>query len=321
VTLLAISFDAFGQTDFWIAVGVLAGVYGIFTLGLQLNAGFTGIVNFGQAGFMAIGAYGMGILVFEAGWAFIPAMVGAMGCAIAAGLIIGLPSLRLRADYFAIATIAFAEIIRFTAQNLREVTGGNQGLRNFDDAWVDFADPIAETLADFGLSTSRPDLLPLLIVTWLVFIGLIFGMTRLQRTPWGRVVRAVREDEDAVRALGKNPFVYKLQSLSIAAGLGAISGYLLALQLIQLNPDSFQPLFTFLGYTILILGGLANYFGVAIGTIILWTVLEATRFLELPIPDEKIAAIRFMLVGLVLILVIRFRPQGIAGRREEMELG
>lgn len=318
---LAISFDIFTQSDFWISVGVIAGIYGIFTLGLQLNVGFTGVVNFGQAGFMAIGAYGMAVLVVEAGWSFGWALLGAMAMAIAAGLVIGLPSLRLRADYFAIVTIAFAEIVRFTALNAREVTGGPQGIRQFDTAWVDFANPLSQDLADLGVESSRPDLIVLLILTWIVFALLIIGLTRLQRTPWGRVIRAVREDEDAARALGKNPFVYKLQSLTLAAAIGAIAGYLLALQLINVSPDSFEPLFTFIGYAVLVLGGLASYVGVAVGTIIIWVLLEGTRFIDLPLSATKVASLRFMIIGLILILVMVFRPQGMLGKKEEMQLG
>lgn len=318
---LAITLDIFSSADFWISVGVLAGIYGIFTLGLQLNVGFTGIANFGQAGFMAIGAYGMGVLVVHAGWSFGWAMLGAMGMAIAAGLVIGLPSLRLRADYFAIVTLAFAEIVRLTALNARDLTGGNQGLRQFDTAWVEFANPLAADLKSLGLSSGRPDLLVLLMLTWIVLGALVIGLTRLQRTPWGRVIRAVREDEDAARALGKNPFLYKLQSLALASAIGAVAGYLLALQLIQLNPDAFEPIFTFIGYAILVLGGLASYLGVAVGTVIIWVLLEGTRFVDLPLSADKIASLRFMIVGLILILVMVFRPQGILGKRQEMQLG
>ena len=143
----------------------------------------------------------------------------------------------------------------------------------------------------------------------------------LQRTPWGRVLRAIREDEDAARALGKNVFVYKLQSLSVAATLGAISGFFIALNLNFINPDAFQPLVTFLGYAVLILGGLASYWGVAVGAILFWTLLEGLRYIDLPLEDAEIAALRFILVGLALILLMAFRPQGIFGKREEMVLG
>jgi branched-chain amino acid transport system permease protein len=316
---LAVSLEGLFQIDFWISVGVLAGTYGIFTLGLQLNVGFTGIVNFGQAGFMAVGAYAMGILVVDAGWSFWLAIVAATLIAVAFGLLIGLPSLRLRADYFAIVTIAAAEIIRFTAQNARDLTGGNQGLLGFDDTWNDLSFQLLDALEAIGLPDET--LLPLLIVTWGLFLLLTALLMGLQRTPWGRVLRAIREDEDAARALGKNTFAYKLVSLSIAAALGAVSGYVLALNLAFLSPDDFEPIFTFLGYAILVLGGLGSYPGVALGAIVLYVLLEITRFIELPLAADKVAALRFLIVGLVLVLLMRFRPQGILGKREEMVLG
>jgi branched-chain amino acid transport system permease protein len=319
VTTFAVTLEAFTDADFWIGVGILAGTYTIFALGLQINVGFTGIVNFGQAGFMAIGAYTMGILVVKAGWSFWLALPAATAVAMAAGLLIGLPSLRLRADYFAIVTIAFAEIVRYVAQNARELTGGNQGLLGFDDAWFDVSAWMLDRLDAVGLGDRF--LLPLLIVTWLTALVLIVLLDRVQRTPWGRVLRAIREDEDAARALGKNTFAYKLQSLMIGAALGAVSGYFLALNLAFVNPESFEPLFTFIGYAVLILGGLASYAGVALGALVLWTLLEATRFIDLPLAAEKVAALRFILVGLLLILLMAFRPQGLLGNRREMVLG
>jgi branched-chain amino acid transport system permease protein len=319
VTTFAVSLEAFTDIDFWIGVGILAGTYAIFALGLQINVGFTGIVNFGQAGFMAIGAYTMGILVVKAGWSFWLALPAATAVAMAAGLLIGLPSLRLRADYFAIVTIAFAEIVRYVAQNARELTGGNQGLLGYDDAWADVSAWMLDRLEAVGLGDQF--LLPLLLVTWITAVALIAALSVVQRTPWGRVLRAIREDEDAARALGKNTFAYKLQSLMIGAALGALAGYFLALNLAFVSPESFEPLFTFIGYAVLILGGLASYAGVALGAVVLWTLLEATRFLDLPLAAEKVAALRFMLVGLLLILLMAFRPQGILGKRREMVLG
>lgn len=319
MTTFAVTLEAFTDIDFWIGVGILAGTYTIFALGLQINVGFTGIVNFGQAGFMAIGAYTMGILVVKAGWSFWVALPAATAVAMAAGLLIGLPSLRLRADYFAIVTIAFAEIVRYVAQNARELTGGNQGLLGYDDAWADLSAWILDRLDAVGLGDQF--LFPLLLVTWATALALVVLLSVVQRTPWGRVLRAVREDEDAARALGKNTFAYKLQSLMIGAALGAVAGYFLALNLAFVSPESFEPLFTFIGYAVLILGGLASYAGVALGAIVLWTLLEATRFLDLPLAAEKVAALRFMLVGLLLILLMAYRPQGILGNRREMVLG
>jgi branched-chain amino acid transport system permease protein len=321
----AITFDFLSATGFWIGVGVLAGVYTIFSLGLQLNVGYTGIVNFGQAGFMAIGAYAMVILIVKTGWSFWVAIPAAIAITVAIGVLVGLPSLRLRADYFAIATIAFAEIVRLTAQNARGLTGGNEGLycqgsRCFDDSWRSLSDTISGWLETLGWS--RPDALaPLLIVVWLVAILLMAGLALVQRTPWGRVLRAIREDEDAARALGKNTVAYKLQSLGIAAGLGAISGMFLALDLATIHPADFLPIVTFVGYGILVLGGLANYWGVAVGAVLMWVILEGTRFIKLPISDTQVASVRFIIVGLTLIGLMAFRPQGLFGKREEMTLG
>ncbi|MGH2979705.1 MAG: branched-chain amino acid ABC transporter permease [Solirubrobacterales bacterium] len=316
----AVTFEAFTSFGFWTSVGILAGIYTLFSLGLQLNVGFTGIVNFGQAGFMAIGAYAMGILVVKYDWSFWLALPAAVLIAIGFGLLIGLPSLRLRADYFAIATIAAAEIVRITAQNARELTGGNQGLFGFEGEWDNVSDTIEGWLQSLGWSDPET-LFPLFLVVWVTALLATAILHFAQRSPWGRVLRAIREDEDAARALGKNTLGYKLQSLAISATLGALAGFFLALNLNFLNPEEFEPLFTFIGYAVLVLGGLANYWGVAFGAIIMWTILEGTRFVDLPISAEREAAVRFMIVGLVLILLMAFRPQGIFGKREEMVLG
>ncbi len=317
---LGVTFDAFTDFGFWTSVGILAGTYVLFTLGLQLNVGYTGIVNFGQAGFMAIGAYAMGVLVVKAEWSFWLALPTAVFIAIGFGLLVGLPSLRLRADYFAIATIAAAEIVRITALNLRDVTGGNKGLFGFDESWNSLADQIDSWLRSLGWSNPE-SLFPLFIVVWataLIATALLHFATK---SPWGRVLRAVREDEDAARALGKNTLAYKLQSLAIAATLGALAGFFVAINLNFLTPEAFLPAFTFIGYAVLVLGGLASYWGVAAGAIVMWTILEGTRFIDLPISAEREAAVRFMIVGLILIGLMAFRPQGLFGKKEEMVLG
>ena len=317
---VAVTFESFTSVDFWTSVGILAGIYTIFTLGLQLNVGFTGIFNFGQAAFMAIGAYSMAILVTEANMSFWLSLPISILIAIAFGLIVGLPSLRLRTDYFAIATIAAAEAIRLFALNARELTGGAQGKFGFGDDWDSVSDTIEGWIVDIGWP-DVPTLFPLFLVVWAVALALMPVLTRVQGTPWGRVLRAIREDEDAARALGKNAFAYKLQSLAIAATLGAVAGFFLALNLKFVVPEEFLPLVTFIGYACLILGGLASYWGVAVGSVILWTVLEGLRFLDLPLSETRITALRFMILGLVLIGLMAFRPQGMFGKREEMVLG
>lgn len=325
---LAVDVGALVDTTFLIGVvGITAGVYVIFSLGLQLNVGFTGIPNFGQAGFMAVGAYSMGILVVKAGMSFWLAMPLAIAIAVAFGLLIGLSSVRLRADYLAIATLAAAEMVRLFIRNSRDLTGGNQGLACsadssvcYDDAWLSVERWSIDALEAVGWSEPEP-LLPLFVAVWVTAGAITAGLVLVQRSPWGRVLRAIREDEDAARALGKNTTAYKLQSLAIAASLAAVAGFFLALNLNTLLPEAFEPLFTFIGYAVLVLGGLANYWGVAFGAVVMWMLMEGSRQIDLPIAPEKQAALRFIVVGMALILLMAFRPQGAFGKREEMVLG
>ena len=316
----AVTFQSFTDIDFWTSVGIIAGTYTIFALGLQLNVGFTGIFNFGQAAFMAIGAYSMVILTTETEISFWFSLPISILITIAFALVVGLPSLRLRTDYFAIATIAAAEAIRLFALNARGLTGGAQGKYGFGDSWDSLSNTIQGWIVDLGW-TDVPRLFPLFLVVWAVAVALTFVLSRAQKTPWGRVLRAIREDEDAARALGKNAFAYKLQSLAIAATLGALAGFFLALNLKFVVPDEFLPIVTFNGYAVLILGGLASYWGVSVGAVILWTILEALLFLDLPLSETRITALRFIIIGLILIGLMAFRPQGIFGKREEMVLG
>jgi branched-chain amino acid transport system permease protein len=327
---LAVTLESLTDPDFWVSVGVLAGIYAIVGLGLQLNTGYTGIVNFGMAAFMAIGAYTMAILVLKAGFSFWLSLPLAVGASMLFGLLVGLPALRLRADYFAIATIAMAEVVRIFAQNARGLTGGNQGLfcsqddpsNCFPDAWNDISESIENFISNFW--ADPPTLLPLLLVI-LVFVALAtVALIYIQGSPWGRVLRAIREDEDAALALGKNTLAFKLQSLAIAALLGSIAGFFLALDLRTVHPLDFEPLVTFFAFSVLILGGLANYKGVMVGSVLFWFVLEGTRFIDLPDPpftETRIAALRLAITGLLLIGLMAFRPQGLFGKREEMVLG
>jgi branched-chain amino acid transport system permease protein len=328
---LAVTFSSLTDADFWVSVLVLAGIYAIVAVGLQLNTGFTGIVNFGMAAFMAIGAYTMAILIIKAGFSFWLSLPCAMAASMAFGVLVGLPSLRLRADYFAIATIAMAEVVRLVAQNARGLTGGNQGLfcdinnpsNCYTNTWNDLSDSINNFISN-NIWSDPPSLLPLLIVICVTLGIATVVLMQLQKAPWGRVLRAIREDEDAAQALGKNTLRFKLQSLAIAALLGSVAGFFLALDLRTVHPLDFEPLVTFFAFSVLILGGLGSYPGVAVGSVLFWFVLEGTRFIDLPDPpftETRIAALRLAITGLLLIGLMAFRPQGLFGKRQEMVLG
>jgi branched-chain amino acid transport system permease protein len=305
---------AFG---FWAFVLTFAGIYAIFVLGLQVQVGDTGLINFGQVAFMAIGAYTMGLLVSNdvSIWIAIPA---ALAAAAAGGLLLGLPTLRLRADYFAIVTIAAGEILRITIQNQGETTGGVQGLRGASGPWRDANNDILDALEGVGIEVDRR--VPLLAITWLVAIVIGALLVYLGRTPWRRVLRAVRENEEAAAATGKAVFSYKLQALALGAAIAGTAGVLFTLFSTTIFPENFEPIFTFVGFAILILGGIGSYFGVVIGSVVIAFIVSGTRFLDFPLDADKVAALRFVIVGLVIMLFMAFRPQGLFGKKEELHL-
>jgi branched-chain amino acid transport system permease protein len=266
---------------------------------------------------MCLGAYTLAMLVVDAGWSIWAALPAAILVSAAAGVLVGLPSLRLRADYFGIVTIAFSEIIRFVFQNA-SFAGGNQGILGYDEEWRAFQIWASQHLATIGLGKIAQ--LPLLLAVWTMFVICMLILRRLQFSPWGRVLKAIREDEEAAMALGKNVFAMKLQSLAIAASLAALAGFFLALNVTYLYPSEFDPSFTFFGYAVLILGGFANYAGVMLGTVILWVLIEGLRFLDLPLSSGQVGSLRFVIVGLMLIFISMMRPQGLLGGKAEMQL-
>jgi len=313
--------------DFWAFVGVVAGIYTIFALGLQIQFGFTGLLNFGHVGFMAIGAYTMAILTVKEGMSMWLAAFLAVVAAALSGLLVGLPTLRLRADYFAIVTIAFGEIVRYVATNQDNLTGGSQGTINlagagqasqYDGAWMRFQSWLGGTLG-----IGNKDVVMLLVV-WVVCVVLLVLLAGLVRTPWGRLLKSIRDDEDAAASLGKNPFAVKLQSLALGAALAGLAGCFYAWQFSFFSPDDFQPLLTFFAWMIVILGGTGRIWSVPVGAVLFGVIFAGTRFFDFPpfswLGSDDRAYVRLLLIGLVLIGLMLFRPQGILGRREEMVL-
>jgi branched-chain amino acid transport system permease protein len=313
--------------EFWAFVGVVAGIYTILAQGLQLEFGFTGLLNFGHVAFMAIGAYAMAILVVKSGlstWLAAPLSVLA---AAAAGVVLGLPTLRLRADYFAIVTIAFGEIVRYVATNEDELTGGSQGTINlagagqaaeYDDQWQRF-----QSWVQGVLHVGSKDVAMLAIV-WVVALAVSGALALAVRTPWGRVLRAIREDEDAARSLGKNVFAYRLQALALGSALAGVAGLFYAWQFSFFSPDDFAPLLTFFAWMIVILGGLGRAFAVPVGAVLFGVLYAGTRFFDFApfswFDSAERAYLRLIVIGVVIVGLVLFRPQGILGRREELVL-
>jgi len=323
--------------DFWIPVGVLAGVYTIFTLGLQLQYGFTGLLNFGHVAFMAIGAYTSALIIFHLdptitipfglfSWTVPQTMYASLaGIAVAMlfGLLISLPAIRLRTDYLAITTIAFSEIIRILINNLRALTHGDQGVFGFAKDVTGLSRKVSDVVPDIGPIEVNKNFV-LFVLVWLVVIILFVFLQRVVRSPWGRVLRAIREDEDAANALGKNPFAYKLQVMAIGSAIGAIAGVFHSWHLLFLNPGQFIPQVTFFAYVILLLGGVARNIGIPLGAIIFTAIFAGTRSLTFwplsLLSSADRAAVRLIIVGSILIGLMAFRPQGLLGNREELLL-
>ena len=310
-------------------------IYAMIAIGLNVHFGYTGLLNFGQAGFVAVGAYGMAISVTYYGWSMWLGIVVGLLAAVVLALLLGLPTLRLRADYLAIVTIAASEIVRLVVNTpeLRDFSGGVDGLTGFTDSFKDLNPFVESAEYGFGPLIYRGNVLWFILTGWAVVLLVAFVVLLLMRSPWGRVVKAIREDEDAVRALGKNAYVYKMQALVIGGVIGGLGGVLLALSKGSVTPQDFQTQVTFIGYAVLIIGGLARVFGPLVGSMILWGILsftsaflrEATSGNDPIIPSNILEAgdvgvVRLMLVGLLLVLLMAFRPQGIFGKREEMAL-
>jgi branched-chain amino acid transport system permease protein len=307
--------------------------FALMGVGLNLHFGYTGLLNFGQIGFALLGGYGVAISV--AMWG-LPLLVGVLIGVFAAfvlALLLGLPTLRLRADYLAIVTIAAAEILRlvFRATPSTPVTGATRGLSGFGGEFYDRAPFETQRTYEFLGSTWTGREIWAVLIGWILVTLFSLLIWQLMRSPWGRVLKAIREDEDAVRSLGKNVYSYKMQSLILGGIMASFGGMILVLSTGSANPDQFQNANTFLAYAALILGGTARVLGPVIGSMLLWFLIAftdaglAALIRNGIIPDEilsrpDVANIRFVLVGVGLMLLLIFRPQGILGDRREVML-
>ncbi len=300
--------------------------YAIAAVGLAVHFGYGGLLNFGMAGFMALGAYGYAISILSFGLPWWVGIIVGMLAATLFALILGIPTLRLRADYLAIVTIAAAEIVRllFTTQVFDDFTNSADGLGGYH-AGFRGANPIPEGTYGFGPWQYTENQWWVRIFGILVLALVVLIVFLLMRSPWGRVLKGIREDEDAVRALGKNVFAFKMQSLVLGGVFGALGGVVFALPS-AVVPAVYVTSLTFFLWTILLLGGAATIFGPVVGSVIFWVIMA---FLDnvlpqlaaddiLPITNIQAAVVRYVFVGVALLLIVIFRPQGIFGNKKEL---
>jgi branched-chain amino acid transport system permease protein len=279
---------------------VVAGVYALLAQSLTLSWGLTGLVNLGLVGFFAIGAYASAMATAWGGWP-VPLGLGlAVLVGLAAGFLVTISTLRLRDDYLAIVTLGFAEVVRLVASNEIWLTGGTDGI-----AGVPGIVPRA-----WG---PNYHLAMLAIVTGLVIVVHV-GLSWLARSPWGRALRAVREDQVVAAVAGKPVIRLKAQAFSIAAAIAALAGAVYGHYTSFVAPEIYQPLITIYVFLAVTAGGVGRPLGALVGAYLLIGFLELTRFMAEIVPGVsplQAAATREMLVGLALILLLRFKPDGL----------
>lgn len=300
--------------------------YALAATGLAVHFGYGGLLNFGMAAFMAVGGYGYAISILSFGfpwWAGV--LAGVLAGALFA-LVLGIPTLRLRADYLAIATIATAEVVRllFLTELFREWTNSAGGLSGYHQSFRDM-NPFPPGIYGFGPWTYNENDLWVRVFGLLVLALSVLLVWALMRSPWGRVLKGIREDEDAVRSLGKNVFAYKMQALVVGGVIGALGGVVFVLPSAVI-PGSYSTSLTFFLWTILLLGGAATVFGPTLGAVLFWVVFaflggllpEMARVGWLPMTTNQADVVRYIVIGIVLMLIVIFRPQGILGNKREM---
>jgi branched-chain amino acid transport system permease protein len=304
---------AAGVLSYLAFFGVIALIFALLTLGLNLQWGFTGLFNVGVAGFFLIGAYTSAILTTpddpaRLGGFALPVPVGWLGAPIASGLfalLVGAPALRLRHDYLAITTFGIAVTLQLVALNARALTGGAFGLGLIPR-------PLYAAIGDN--------------LTWnLAYLGLVLGLVlivhraieRIVRGPWGRVLRAIREDETAAEALGKHAFRFRLEAFVLGSMVMGLAGAAYAHFIGFIAPEDFLPILTFQVWTMLVVGGSGNNTGAVLGGILVWGLWSASGALVTAVLPQEMqargAALQVVLIGVVLAAVLLWRPRGLVG--------
>jgi branched-chain amino acid transport system permease protein len=286
---------------YFIAIATYAAFFMILALGLNLQWGMTGLVNFGVAGFYAIGAYTSAILVTHIGWPPEIAILAALVLTAAVGGAVGMLARRLREDYFAIVTLGFAELARLVMLNEDWLTEGPRGLK------------LDVRPFDWGFDQQTYSTVYLAVV--ISIVGIIYLLCeRIARSPYGRVLRAIRADDVVAGVLGKNVFRFRVQVFAIGCGFMGIAGALYGHYVQNISPDTFMPMISIFIWMSVIVGGYGNNRGLLVGAGFVMLILEGSRFLgdvTTMVSTQQIASLRVILIGAILIVVLRYRPRGL----------
>jgi branched-chain amino acid transport system permease protein len=293
----------------------IALTYGIICLGLNLQWGQTGLFNVGVAGFVAVGAYASALVTTPElagrfggfGWPIWGGWIAAALTAALASLAAGIIALRLRADYLAISTFGIATVIHLIALNAESITGGPFGIAFIPRLFAGLeSQPLKFNFLNFVLVAA---------ITAAVYAGL----ESLVRSPWGRVLRAIREDETAAVSLGKNANAFRLQAFALGGAIMGLGGALQAHFIGFIAPDNYVPTLTFQVWAMLTIGGSGNNRGAILGAVTVWGLWSLTgAVLGMLVPAEyqaRLAALQIVLIGVILAVVLVARPRGILGEK------
>jgi branched-chain amino acid transport system permease protein len=303
----------------------------LIAVGLNVVVGQAGLLDLGYVGFYAVGAYTCALLTspdspwnhlsatgpFSTKWAWLSCVPLAMTFTAIAGLILGIPTLRLRGDYLAIVTLGFGEIIRLLADNLSDITNGSRGLNRIAYPRLGQNDRLPQGVFSSGNSTGHAN-----YGTWWFWLGMALVMAvllligNLERSRVGRAWVAIREDEDAAEVMGVNTFRFKLWAFVIGAGIGGLSGALYAGQVQFVAPTSFNIINSMLFLCAVVLGGQGNKLGVIFGAFVI--VYLPNRLLGVELFGINLGDLKYLFFGLALVVMMLFRPEGLFPARQHL---
>ncbi len=293
------------MTNYLVAMLIFAGLYALMALGLNIVWGMAGMINLGLVGFFALGGYASALLTFKLGAPIVVGLAAAVVFAAACGSVMALITARLRGDYLAIVTLGFAEVVRIVASNEIWLTNGTDGISGIPGPWRGRLSP-----QDFNLVY-----LAIVLACLAVTVALL---QNLRHSPFGRVLRAIRDDDQVAGIAGKWVIAFKVEAFAIGAGILGLAGALYGHYTSYIAPDAFVPLITIYIVLALSAGGTGNNYGALLGALLIVFFQESTRFVAGWVPDlgaVQVAALREIVISVTLLLILRFRPQGILPER------
>ncbi len=278
-----------------------AGLYALMALALNLVWGMAGMINLGLVGFFAVGAYASALLTIKLGLPIAGGCAAAFCLAALLGAVVALATARLRGDYLAIVTLGFAEVVRIVASNEIWLTNGTDGISGIPGP---------------GRGVLSPQAFNLLCLAVVAAItgAAIFLLQRIRYSPFGRVLRAIRDDDKVAAIAGKPVLAFKVKAFSASAGLLGLAGALYGHYTSYVAPDAFQPLITIYIVLALTAGGTGSNLGAVLGAVLVVCFTESTRFLAVALPGLKavqLAAVREIVISMGLLLILRYRPKGL----------